>query len=159
MLVSRDTTRDILLEESVGADAWAARNGWLLEWDFDALTLRAQTSHPADGLDLYLSGSFDDYRALAPDWLFTTGDRATVTAAAWPAGGNIHGQSSIMHSVGVMCAHFNRRAYREFKGPHADGWGSSQQWLDVSEGVQARTIADMLAVIDAHIRVSPGRMG
>lgn len=159
MLVPVESSRAAMADEVDAALAWARRHRWALEVDLEGLTLRARTRHPRDRRLLYLEGSFDDYKALAPVWLFATRSGDTATASAWPSAGSVGGSSSILHSVGVICAHFSRRAYREHGGPHAGDWGSGARWLDIVDGVQATTIGDMLAVIDLHVRASPGRMG
>lgn len=144
-----------MADEADAAFAWARRHGWALEVDLEGLAVRARSRHPKDRRLLYLEGSFDDYKAVAPVWLFATRYGDTGTPSAWPSAGS----GSILHSVGVICAHFSRRAYRELGGPHAGDWGSAARWLDSVDGAQATTIGDMLAVIDLHVRASPGRMG
>lgn len=96
--------------------------------------------------------------ARPPAWIFVTGKGDERVAAAWPSAGPVNGASSIFHSVGVLCAQFNRLAYHDHSGPH-DGWGGASNWLQVTEGVRADTVADMLAVIRVHLQGSPSRTG
>jgi hypothetical protein len=62
---------------------------------------------------------------------------------------------SIFHGSGVICAPFNRLAYGEHGGPHGD-WGGPLSWLNVRGHVRATALADMLALIIAHLNYSPG---
>jgi hypothetical protein len=159
MLVPTYASMAALEAEAAAAAAWAAAHGWTLRVDIDNLWVEARTIHPADGDPVILLGAFNDYRVLAPDWRFADADGNAGPARAWPRGGSLLGQGSIFHSVGVICAHFSRRAYREHGGPHQGDWGSATRWLEIDQGARATTLADMLSVIGAHLSVSPGRMG
>ena len=158
MLVEREISRAILESELPAAQAWAARHGWQLDADLEGLRVTASTLHPVDGRAVVLVGGFDDYKVLPPDWMFTAPDGTAGGPDAWPARGTLPGGSgSIFHSVGVICAHFSRRAYAAYQGPHGN-WDATA-WLDVHEGARAATLGQMLAVFHAHLAVSPGRRG
>jgi hypothetical protein len=135
--------------------AWAARHGWTLEFDLDALTVAGVVTHPADGVgQLYLLGDCSGYRAVPPAWTFVDPDSGATIQHAFPARGR---GATIFHQKLIICAPFNRLAYKECGGPHAD-WSGPSNWLHVTRGVKAPTIADMLNVINAHLQYSPGRM-
>lgn len=158
MLVPRAVSRAALAAEAPAARAWAARKAWKLSISVRDLRVTGRTTHPADGGEVILRGNFADYRLLAPAWTFLTAGGEERVPAAWPSAGPVPGGSSIFHSVGVLCAQFNRLAYHDFAGPHP-GWGGASNWLNVNEGVRADTLADMLGVIHVHLQTSPGRMG
>lgn len=158
MLVPRAVSRAALAAEGPAALAWAARKDWKISINVRELRVTARMTHPADEGDLILRGDFADYRLLPPAWMFLTAGGEERVPAAWPSAGPVLGGSSIFHSVGVLCAQFNRLAYHDFAGPHP-GWGGASNWLNVNEGVRADTVADMLAVIRLHLQTSPGRMG
>lgn len=158
MLVPRAVSRAALAAEAPAARAWAARKGWKISINVRELRVTARMTHPADGDDLILRGDFADYRLLPPAWMFLTTGGGERVPVAWPSPGPVLGGSSIFHSVGVLCAQFNRLAYHDFAGPHP-AWGGASNWLNVSEGVRADTVADMLMAIRLHLQSSPGRMG
>lgn len=158
MLVPRAVSRAALAAEAPAARAWAARKGWKISINLRELRLTARVKHPADGGELILRADFTDYRLLPPAWMFLDADGNERVPSAWPSPGQVLGGSSIFHSVGVLCAQFNRLAYHDYAGPH-DGWGGAANWLSVIEGTRADTVADMLAAIRVHLQPSPGRMG
>lgn len=158
-LVPRDVAVETVKHELLGANAWAARRGWTLDFDEPALTLRCTVTHPGDGELLYLTADLADYRALPPSWRFTSSSGDSSDQRHWPKGAPIGpGKSSVFHGQPVICAPFNRLAYKDLGGPHAN-WGGPTNWLNVpSDHVRALTIGEMLAVIDLHLSTSPGRM-
>jgi len=101
-----------------------------------------------------LEGIFDDYRTLPPIWRFLdprTGDNIGTAAYPSPRG------PSVLHSEGLVCAHFNRLAYADHGGPHP--WDGAQGWQNPVEGTQAMTISAMLAHLIWEVRYnSNGRM-
>lgn len=157
-VVPADVTRAVLAEELPPAQAWAARRGWSLAYEPARLTLAVQMTHPVDGSTLVLAGGFDSYRALPPLWTFIDPDTGAATKGAVPAPGTIHGQASIFHPEGFICAHWSRAAYAECGGPHGN-WGAATSWAEVREGGQAHVVAEMLAAVAVHLEFSPGRLG
>ena len=100
---------------------------------------------------------FDHYRTLPPGWRFVdprVGEEIGKAAYPQPIGG------SILHSNGVVCAHWNRFAYSANGGPHGD-WGNgdpaSWQTTRPSETV-ALHVPDMLDRLVREVRSSRGRM-
>lgn len=160
MPVGREIVLAYLAEEIPAAIAWATDKGLEPEWNPDTLTfsLRLQGRGESETVEHYLLvGTFDDYRVEPPTWRFLdprTGDK--IGAPAYPAGAWANG--SIFHSNGLICAAWNRDAYGDRGGPHAN-WGAATQWQTVGrEYVQADTIPDMLARIYAELQLSCGRM-
>lgn len=158
MLVPRAVSRAAVVAEAPAVRAWAARKGWNLTINLRDLRLTARTHHPGDGGELILRADLIDYRLLPPAWMFVDARGNDRVPSAWPSAGPVLGGSSIFHSVGVMCAPFNRLAYADHAGPHPD-WGTASNWLNVAQGARAHTLADMLQVIRLHLVSSPGRMG
>jgi hypothetical protein len=154
--VPADASRVILEAEVDGARRWAERHVWELVLG-PGLVLDVRMAHPADNGQLLLRGVFDGYRALPPTWLFLDPETEEMTAAAWPSPGPVGGQASIFHSVGIICANFNRRAYTAENGPH--DWGGLTNWANVREGIHAENVGEMLAAVATHLRHSPGRIG
>lgn len=154
--VPADVSRVVVEAEVDGARRWAERHGWDLALGA-GLLLDVRMLHPADSGRLLLRGAFDGYRALPPTWLFLDPETEEMTAGAWPSPGPVGGQASIFHSVGIICAHFSRRAYTVENGPHE--WGGLTNWANVREGIHAENVGEMLAAVAAHLRHSPGRIG
>ena len=143
-----------------GADAWARRRRtWRVAVDYERLRLSAEVDHPREGQGLLLIlADLDDYRVVPPAWRFVD-EAGNSPKSAWPAPGErLGGGGSIFHSQLVLCAPFNRLAYAQHGGPHGD-WGAPTNWLAERPGiVRASNLGEMLAVIDLHLSVSPGRM-
>jgi hypothetical protein len=139
------------------ARVWAARHGWSITWDAEAMLLRAATYHPVARRLVELTGRTYGYRAIPPAWTFVRPGTEETCAEVFPAGGAMPGLGSIFHGNVVICAPWNRLAYSEHGGPH-DNWFGPASWLQVREGTIAYTIPDMLAIIDVHLRASPGFM-
>jgi hypothetical protein len=140
--------------------AWAERNGWDLAFDLDQLALRASAKHPHDDTPLFLTADFSSYRALPPAWRFVN-EHGVEEKLAYPAPGPLpEGRASIFHTQPVICAPFNRLAFKnpEKDGPHAGDWGDAARWTRVPGAfARAHTIADMLMIIDTHLSYSKGR--
>ena len=151
-----DVSRFVLESEVEAALPWADRHGWQLEVEPGELVLRVRMLHPADQGCLLLRGDFVGYRAVPPTWVFVDPDTEDLAPHAWPSAGLVGGQPSMFHSVGVICANFNRKAYNVDGGPH--GWGGLTNWANVREGIHAENLGEMLAAIATHLRCSPGRM-
>ena len=149
----------VLDEELPLAQAWASRNGWQLSFDQETLTLDAHGVHPADRNSLLLTAEFDGYRALPPAWRFVDPETREATARATPTRDPVAGKrASVIHGVGVICAHFSRTAYAEYRPGAPHGNWTLSAWDQVGEGVQAHSVAEMLAVIGHHLSYSKGRL-
>ncbi len=136
------------------ARAWAERHGWTLDWNAEDLLLRLGQSHPATGESVELIGHTDGYRAIPPKWQFVRTGSLEAARSAFPAAGPST-LGSLFHPNALICAPWNRLAYSVNGGPH-DNWSGPEAWLQVNEGTVAHSIPDMLAIIDAHLRLSPG---
>jgi hypothetical protein len=159
-VVPAEVTLAVLEEELPPAEAGAFRHGWRLSFDQEHLVLDAHGVHPADRAPLLLTAEFDGYRALPPAWRFVDPETREATAQATPTRDPVAGKrASVIYGVGVICAHFSRTAYAEYRpgAPHSN-W-SLAAWDQVEEGVQAHTVAEMLAVIMHHLSYSRGRLG
>lgn len=160
-VIPREATAALLEEEELpGAKEWARHHGVQLEWDPAMLEVRAIFRHHATEELYYLLGRFDGYRVMPPWWNFcdpswgSPGEKKNYPAP----GSSPEGKSSIFHRNPVICAPFNRLAFKSEGGPHQN-WGNLENWLKIKqEGVRASTLGDMLAVIDRDLCVSPGRM-
>lgn len=161
-MIPREHTRITVEDEMSGAQAWAQRHGVPLVWDPDILEVRATLIQPESAAAFYLRGRFDDYREIAPAWTFTDAEWAAEPQrqffprpAPLPTGG-----SSMFHTQPVICAPFNRLAYKQHNGPH-DNWGGPANWLTAGAAseVRAQQLGDMLSVVYRHFLVTRGRMG
>lgn len=152
-------SRAALGAELPAAEALAARAGWRVEWDPDALVLTLQLMHPKLNCHLRLTANCTDYRAVPPAWRFVDPATGDDSKSAWPLGGPVDGVASIFHGQPVLCAPFNRLAYKTLGGPHGD-WVSPEAWLSVSASnmVRATTLGEMLQIIRVHLLCSPGMM-
>jgi len=157
-VVPKDVSQILVRAEEPIILSWAKRNGWKVAIDIDRLKIAAEVNHPKDETTLLLDGDLTDYRAVPPAWRFVD-ESGNVTKSAFPAAGSVvDGKSSIFHPNLVICAPFNRLAYKEANGPHGD-WGESTGWLEVTRDFAAAySLAEMLSIIDVHLRFSPGRM-
>jgi hypothetical protein len=142
-----------------GAKAWAERNEVPLDWDPDNLELRAILTQPSTGEGFYLRGRFEGYPAHPPEWTFCSSDwDESGKKRFFPAPNGTPFSGSVMHSNGLICAHFNRLAFDEHGGPHGD-WGGPAQWITPkNDTIYADTIGDMLKAIQRDLNYSQGRM-
>lgn len=151
-------TRAQLETELAAITAWANKYGWRAEVEPASRLVEARTVHPAIGARLAVNADCAGYPSVAPAWRFI--DQAGGSPkSAFPAPGARQGiNGSIFHSNGLICAPWNRLAYRELGGVH-DDWGALTCWKTAASGyTQALTIADMLHTIRFHLLVSPGMM-
>jgi hypothetical protein len=150
-------TLALVQAERSGAEAWAQRNGWEIEFLLDRCQLKGSTKHPADAKPLWLTADLSGYKAIPPAWRFVNRE-GVEEKSAYPAPGPVHGKASIFHSNPVICAPFNRLSYKDGDGPHASDWGDAVRWSSISgDFATPKTLADMLMVIDTHLAFSPGR--
>jgi hypothetical protein len=118
--------------------------------------LAAGAAEPSIWSEPYLlEGLFDDYRTLPPVWRFLDPrDGQDVGPAGYPRPLG----ASVLHSQGLVCAHFSRLAYAEHGGPHGN-WNSTEAWQQPVEGTVAMHMAAMLARLIWEVRYnSAGRM-
>lgn len=140
-------------DEMPAALAWTRGKGLDLQYYAEALTVSLALTGPP-GEPYLIIGEFDRYRLLPPIWRFVhPRTREVIGPAAFPR----PQQASVLHSNGVICAHWSRLAYAEHNGPHAD-WGAATTWQEPKTGTVALTIPDMLARLVWEVRVSNGRM-
>lgn len=156
MTVPPGLTRATIDEELVPATQWARRHGWVLDLDADALELRAATYHPNVVRLVEVVAGLEGYPALPPAWMCVTPGTSDSPPTAWPIAGQLAGVSgSVFHPSHVFCAPWNRLAYKEHSGLHAD-WTMTSWRSYVSEYTKADHLADMLDQIHLHLGVSPG---
>jgi hypothetical protein len=152
----------VVADEFPAVLAWAARHpGWTVGFDDAALHLNVKTTHPACGTALYIQADLQGYRAVPPAWRFLhhhPDGQKTVTDPFPRPGEHPWIQGSIFHGNRVICAPWNRLAYKENgdEGLH-DNWGGLTNWINAALGyTKADTLADMLDQIYQHLSVSPG---
>jgi hypothetical protein len=177
--VPADETRIVIDPEIRGARAWAERHDITLTWLPENLEVRVTFRQLSTGESFYLRGRFPGYRAIAPEWTFS--DESWIRCgrlqdAPNPAATQFGASIFISHENlqlsipkhAVICVPFNRLAYTDASGPHAD-WGGPAQWMEVSRSspapgaapgpVRAETVGDMLQVIYRDFSRTAGRMG
>lgn len=148
-------------EELPGAQAWAKRRSVPIVWIPAQLELRMTLSQPETKELFHLRGQLDNYREVPPAWVFTDETwkaEPRLQLYPKPASQSPYG-ASVFHTKPVICAPFNRLAYKEHEGPHAD-WGGPASWLTAGRPteVKALCLGDMLSVIYEHFLFSRGRM-
>jgi hypothetical protein len=154
-MVPRDVTTAVVDGELPPMRAYGDRHGWKLDWRPDTLVLLADGIHP-DGSPVRFHVDVQGYRAQPPAWSVIPPDAESPQPYRFPNGGQLPGGiGSIFHSKKVICAPFNRLAFKDHGGLHED-WGGPTAWLDVRGQVRATTLAEMLTVITAHMHYSPG---
>ena len=149
--------------EIEGAHEWARRAHVKLEAVLPQQLVRAVFVREASGEEFFLQGRFDGYKEMPPAWEWCDSDwsdpdnrRLSPEAAPTPYG------SSMFLAQGdkaVICAPFNRLAFKANGGPH-DNWGELSHWMTAGdEYVYAVTIGDMLNSVERDFRYTTGRMG
>jgi len=114
--VNPEVSRVKVEKELERAASSAQRRGWQLQWDPNALFLRASITAPDNEVYIF-EFHFDDYPEIPPliDAIHPeTGERNT--AQCFPTGG-----SGYFHSSNRICAYWSRNAYTA-GGPHAGNW-------------------------------------
>lgn len=162
MLVERAVTLTHVDQELASLAPVARERRWGLIWRPEELKLLV-TMFAHNGDPYIVQFTCDDYKALPPiiDFIdplsFELG-----TARATPKG-----TDSFFHSPGVLCAPFNRKAYKCFyqSGPHAD-WPLDASWLasraNGTDWSNFSTLGDIIGAMDTRIRdpnLYKGRMG
>jgi hypothetical protein len=156
-MIPTEKTIAVVEHQLEGAQAWAERRGFEANWDPDSLELRVTFTQPETGREFYLRGRFDGYPALPPEWTFCDEDwESCGEKTVFPSRPNEG--NTMIHGQGILCAHFNRLAFREHGGPHGD-WGGPAQWITPKNStVYADTIGDMLGAIWRDFRETSGTM-
>jgi hypothetical protein len=156
-MVPANVTIACVEAELAGAEAWLVRHVVSHKFDRESLVFEAVMTHPATGKALRLVGDMNGYKAVPPAWTFVDHDTNEPRQSAWPKGEplpeNAGSSIFILHrKQSVVCAPFNRLAYKDANGVHAN-WGNSSGWLQLQgpKHVKATTIGEMLAVIDLHL--------
>jgi hypothetical protein len=158
-VLPRLMTRAQLETEHSAILAWAARMAdWSVEMSLTDLVIDVFAAHPATSMKLGVTVDCSGYPSVAPAWRFVD-DAGASPKSAFPAPGNVPGiNGSIFHSNGLICAPWNRLAYRELGGVH-DDWGGIVNWRTAARGfTQAHTVPDMLQTLAVHLKASPGMM-
>ncbi|WP_265767878.1 hypothetical protein [Fodinibius salsisoli] len=153
MSVPTEVTKLEIEEELGAAEAWAERHQIPFKWIEDRLELQVVLTQPESKDLYYLKGVFDDYKEMPPKWIFTDSNWSDeIKKQNFPKGESTPFGSSMFHPNGVICAPFNRLAYKVYDGPHSD-WGSPAQWLNAArDKVVADTMGDMLSAIYRDFR-------
>ena len=155
-MVPRDVTIAVVENELPALNNFAQRRGWSVSWLAVQLAVIADGKHHGDNTSVRVHADVTGYRVVPPAWRFVLPDSIEPKPHRFPRGGTVPGGvGSIFHGKGVICAPFNRLAYKEHDGMHGD-WGGPENWLDVRGHVRATTLAEMLAQIVMHLRYSPG---
>jgi hypothetical protein len=158
-MVPLETTIAVVEDELAALSAFAERRGWRVTWQEQSLKILAEGPHPADQSAVRIQADVTDYRSVPPAWTFLGLPLQSVEPpkpAPFPKADTLPGGvGSIFHPNRLICAPFNRLAYSQHNGPH-DNWGGPTGWMKVTGHARADKLADMLAVILAHLRYSPG---
>lgn len=155
-------------KELPAARAWADRNRLSISWEEEELALCLRLEGPgrnAGTIERYLLvGRFDEYKALPPAWTFVHPDtEEPLGPPAFPRSTKGYRRSGLFINSGregaVICAPFNRLAFKQEDGPHED-WGAPSNWENAARSgqVHATEIGPMLSVIHQVVGRSAGRM-
>ncbi len=151
-MTAMDLTLEFLREELVAASAYADAAGLAL----DASGLTADnprffvTFINAPGDQFTAEFDCSEYPRLPPTIEFV--DLIT----------SIRGQAAlypnVFHGMPCVCARYNRKAYGDRGGPHAE-WRLVDWQLATGNGVAINTIALMVSDLHSKIRAATGRLG
>ena len=161
-MVPERVTAAVFAEETGAARVWADQERMQFDLVVPEKLVRAIFMQEDSGERFYLQGQFDGYKALPPEWGWCDSQWSGLgNRRLSPKGARTrHGSSMFLDHDGraVICAPFNRLAFRAHRGPHKD-WGELTHWMSAGKGyVHAVTIADMLEVIARDFRYTTGRM-
>ncbi len=113
-------------------------------------------THPVTDVPVRIIANLKGYRAIPPGWTFGAPSGATAAAPFPERNTTTRGVGSIFHPSRIICAPWNRLAYAEHNGPHAD-WGGLANWTSAGAGItKADTLADMVDQIFWHLSLSRG---
>ncbi len=155
---SREVTVATVEEELQGVQGYAHRHGWTVDWDELQLRLVLTGQHPNDRKAIRVVADVEGYRCVPPVWTFENPVGQDGARRFFPRPGQIsNGRSSVFHGSGLICATFDRLAYKSCGGPHGN-WGGPERWLEINRTgeVRALKLAPMFAVILGHLAASPG---
>lgn len=163
LLAHEDVCAHLMVDDEIpGAIRWATYHALPHRWDEEGLSFIVHLVGGSDRegeQELYLlAGNFEDYRALPPAWRFLDPRNGReIGRAAYPMAGPF-ANGSVLHANGVICAPWNRLAYADKRGPHAD-WTDPTQWQRIAlDRTLAHTIPAMLARLRAEAAISPRRL-
>jgi hypothetical protein len=155
-MVPRETTIAVVEAELPSLRLYGERKGWKVQWDPDRLVILADGTHPADKSAARLHADVTGYKAQPPAWRFIAADKDTPEVVRVAKPGPLDcGIGTMFHTNGVICAPFNRLAFRDHGGPHND-WADLTAWQSIRGWVTARRLGEMLAQIALHLKYSPG---
>jgi hypothetical protein len=150
--VPREVTTAHVMEELREAAPLARERHWGMIWRPDSLLLLV-TMFAHNGDPYLLQADCSDYKELPPIWDFIDPwSFAIGSKRAFP-----QANDSFFHSNGVICAPFNRRAYKGFdasKGPH-DDWQMGSWMTCAANGTDWSNfsrLGDMIGAIDVRLR-------
>lgn len=156
-MIPAPVTRAVAAEEMVAVTAWASRRpGWAAHLNDEEPLLVIDGVHPTTEVPVRIIANLTGYRAVPPTWTFAAPSGATAAAPFPQPTTPAAGPASIFHPNRIICAPWNRLAYAENNGPHAD-WGGLANWTSAGAGAtKADTLADMLDQIYLHLSLSKG---
>lgn len=158
-----EITRAFIEAELPAVEEFCRRHG--LGWTCDLERLRAELTlqgpDAQDGTmaDYLATADLTGYRTLPPWWrMVDPRTKSEIGPAGPPNPTRTTFTSSIFHGSGVLCAPWNRGAYKQLGGPH-DNWGDVTGWEQVRGTTIALTLGEMVDRIYRETQESRGRMG
>ncbi|HUE85101.1 MAG TPA: hypothetical protein VMO26_03410 [Vicinamibacterales bacterium] len=157
-----EITRAYIEAELPAVEHFCRRHG--LGWTCDLEHLRAELTLRGPGaneatLEEYLAmADLTKYRAMPPWWrMVDPRTKKEIGPAGLPNPTRTAFPSSIFHGSGVLCAPWNRGAYKQMGGPH-DNWGDASAWEQVRGTTIALTLGEMVDRIYRETQESRGRL-
>jgi hypothetical protein len=162
MAVALDVTEAVMEAEQVAIAAWAESHNWDVTYDPATKRGSASTPHPALGTPVTFHFDTTGYPDRQPPAWWCGTDPADPKNYPRPAATTSPGQpnGSIFHGQPVICAPWNRLAYKQVipDAPHGD-WTLGSWKTMAPEYTRAHTIADMLSALEFHLSYSDGMQG
>jgi len=152
MSVPAEVTLEAVREELVLAHRYATSLGCKMDdSELSAGSLRFYVTFlNQDGVPFFAEFECTDYPMYPPTVEFVSQDHTRRAARElYPRG---------FHNAPCVCARYNRKAYKQHGGPHAD-WRLVDWRLPTSGGTAVDSITMMLSDLQSKISRSTGRLG
>lgn len=151
MPVDRNVSLAIIRKELAAAQRLGRHHGWVFsDLDEGRPSFTVKLTSPVDKEEYNIEFLLDNYKELPPFIeFFDPKTKERGTRRCYPKdqrGGN---EGSIFHETPCICHQSNRKAYKDYGGPHQDWMPNLSNWVSHAGGLI--TVGDILQMIQARI--------